>query len=113
MKFIKDNGHMFGSRYSYGSGITCKYASKDKHYVKVLAACRTKHMTMKEIYPSVKHPIPHEVVTLCKLGLLQRYTQPKYLKTVECDTDRVFTYPTRVWYKTTAKGRKLLAKVGL
>jgi len=111
MKFIKDNSATFG--YGYGAGITCKRASKDKHYVKVLAACRAKHMTMKEIYPGVEHPLSHEVASLCQLGLLQRYGTPKYMKEFKFHDGTTDVRPTRVWYKTTAKGRKLLAKVGL
>jgi len=109
-KFIKLIGDGF-CPYDYGSNLNLKHASPDKAYVKRLAKCKT-YSTIKEIYLGVKNPIHHDLVTLWKLGLVDRYTLPKYYKT-EFQDGIEYHYATRIWWKTTRKGNALLKRLGL
>ena len=93
--------------YDYGSNLNLKYASPDKKYIQRLMRCRD-YATAKDIYPGIKNPVKHDLVTLFRLKLVDRYSMPKYIKTSDD-----YTYATRIWWKITPKGRRLLKKLGI
>ena len=95
----------------YGSDIRCTKPTKDRVYVRILAACRGKFVTIFQVFPGVKNPDRYELITLQKLGYLQRYTQPEYV-TRWSDKGGVLA-ARKVWFKTTPKGEELLRKVGV
>ena len=95
----------------YGSDIRCTRPTKDRMYVRILAACRGKFMTIFQIFPGVKNPDRYELITLQKLGYLERYTQPEYV-TRWSDKGGVLA-ARKVWFMTTPKGEELLRKVGV
>jgi len=68
--------------------------TKDCKYVKILALCLT-YATAKMMFPHTEHAIMHMERDMCRHGLLQRYTRKG---------SRAY------WYKTTAKGLKVLEK---
>ena len=95
----------------YGSDIRCTKPTKDRVYVRILAACRGKFVTIFQVFPGVKNPDRYELITLQKLGYLQRYTQPEYV-TRWSDKGGVLA-ARKVWFMTTPKGEELLRKVGV
>ena len=95
----------------YGSDIRCTRPTKDRMYVRILAACRGKFMTVFQVFPGIKNPDRYELITLQKLGYLERYTQPEYV-TRWSDKGGVLA-ARKVWFKTTPKGEELLRKVGV
>lgn len=95
----------------YGSDIRCTRPTKDREYVRILAACRGKFLTVKHIFPNVENPSRYELITLQKLGYLQRYTQPEYVTARWRDGKP--RDARKVWFKTTPKGEELLRKVGV
>lgn len=95
----------------YGSDIRCTRPTKDREYVRILAACRGKFVTIFQVFPGIKNPDRYELITLQKLGYLERYTQPEYV-TRWSDKGGVLA-ARKVWFKTTPKGEELLRKVGV
>ena len=95
----------------YGSDIRCTKPTKDRMYVRILAACRGKFVTIFQVFPGIKNPDRYELITLQKLGYLERYTQPEYV-TRWSDKGGVLA-ARKVWFKTTPKGEELLRKVGV
>lgn len=95
----------------YGSDIRCTRPTKDREYVRILAVCRGKFLTVKHIFPNVENPSRYELITLQKLGYLQRYTQPEYVTARWRDGKP--RDARKVWFKTTPKGEELLRKVGV
>jgi len=95
----------------YGSDIRCTRPTKDREYVRILAACRGKFLTVKHIFPNVENPSRYELITLQKLGYLQRYTQSEYV--TRWSKDGSVLEARKVWFKTTPKGEELLRKVGV
>lgn len=95
----------------YGSDIRCTRPTKDREYVRILAACRGKFMTIFQIFPNVTNPSRYELITLQKLGYLQRYTQPEYV--TRWGKEGGVLEARKVWFMTTPKGEELLRKVGV
>ena len=95
----------------YGSDIRCTKPTKDRMYVRILAACRGKFVTIFQVFPGIKNPDRYELITLQKHGYLERYTQPEYV-TRWSDKGGVLA-ARKVWFKTTPKGEELLRKVGV
>lgn len=93
--------------YGYGSNLNLKHAAPDKKYIQRLMRCRD-YATAKDIYPGIKNPIRDDLVKLWQLKLVDRYSMPKYIKTFNG-----YTYATRIWWKITPKGLRLLKKLGI
>lgn len=88
------------SDYLYGTTLTAKNPKSTHKYVQHLKNLRDAGFaTMREICPEVVgNPVTHEFVQFCKLGLAEKYSNIK---------------GTRVFYKITPKGRRLLKKAGV
>ncbi|MCR5224902.1 MAG: hypothetical protein K6C34_02360 [Alphaproteobacteria bacterium] len=95
----------------YGSDIRCTRPTKDREYIRILKVCRGKFLTVKHIFPNVKNPDRYELITLQRLGYLQRYTEDKYV--LSRWRDGKVREARKVWFKTTPKGEELLRKVGV
>lgn len=95
----------------YGSDIRCTRPTKDREYVRILRVCRGKFLTVKHIFPNVKNPSRYELITLQRLGYLQRYTEDKYV--ISRWRDGKVREARKVWFKTTPKGEELLREVGV
>jgi len=109
-KFIKVTNDGFCA-YGYGSNLNLKNATADKAYIKRLAKCKT-YATDKDIYPGIKNPLKDDLVSLWKLGYVERYTMPKYMKK-EIWGETEYNHASRIWWKTTRKGNALLKKLGI
>ena len=87
------------SYFSYGTNLVAKNPKPTHKYVQHLKNLRDAGFaTAKEICPDVVNPISHEFVQFCRLGLAEKYSNIK---------------GTRVFYKITPKGCKLLEKAGV
>lgn len=95
----------------YGSDIRCTRPTKDREYVRILKVCRGKFLTVKHIFPNVENPSRYELITLQRLGYLQRYTQDEYVTRYGSEGKPLEA--RKVWFKTTPKGEELLRKVGV
>jgi hypothetical protein len=90
--------------------LSFKRATPKSDYIRILKTCSGKQTSLSEIYPGVKSPIAQEVVALAKQGYLQKYTAKKYTRVHRLIVDNsilAITY-SRVWYKTTKKGERLV-----
>ena len=89
-----------GGHYGYGTNLRARNPKSTHKYVQHLKNMRDAgYATAREICPEVKgNPISHEFVQFCKLGLAEQFVNEKR---------------TRVFYKITAKGRRLLKQVGV
>ena len=90
----------------YGGGLCntrCTRPTKDRKYIKILADCITPKTTA-EIYPNIKGPYLDQLRTLVYLGYMDRMTTPKYV-------GKPVKYSHKWWWKTTAKGKRLLKSV--
>lgn len=96
--------------YHYGSDIRCTRPTKDREYVRILAVCRGKFLTVKDIFPGIENPSRDELTTLQRLGYLQKYTQAQYVRKW---LDGKVREARKVWFMTTPKGEELLRKVGV
>ena len=96
--------------YHYGSDIRCTRPTKDREYVRILAVCRGKFLTVKDIFPGIENPSRDELITLQRLGYLQKYTQAQYVRKW---LDGKVREARKVWFMTTPKGEELLRKVGV
>ena len=105
-KFVKLTNDGFCA-YNYGSNLNLAHAAHNKKYVQHLVKCRN-YATAKDIYPRIKNPCKHDLVKLWRLGLVDRYSMPRYIK-----TNGDYVSASRVWWKITLKGEKLLKKLGL
>ena len=105
-KFVKLTNDGF-CHYGYGSNLNLAHAAPDKKYIQHLVKCRN-YATAKDIYPGIKHPFRDDLVKLWQLKLVDRYSMPKYIK-----ADGDYVSATRVWWKITPKGERLLKKLGL
>lgn len=91
-----------------------KRANPKRDYVRILQVCDSvEPKTLREIYPGVSSPIAAEVQELARRGYLQKYTTEKHIHntvrhygwtTVDC-------WYSKVWYKTTEKGKALVNAV--
>lgn len=88
-----------------------KRANPKRDYVRILQVCDSvEPKTLREIYPGVSSPMAAEVQELAYRGYLQKYTTEKHIHT----TKRHYGFTTvdwwysKVWYKTTEKGKALV-----
>lgn len=85
--------------YPYGTNLKAINPKPEHKYVQHLKNMRDAGFaTAKEICPGIKNPCSHEFVQFCLLGLAEKYTNFK---------------ETRVYYKITPAGLKLLKKAGV
>ena len=93
--------------------LSFKRATPKSDYVRILQVCTGKQTTLREIYPGVKSPVADEVVALAKQGYLQKYTAKKYTRVhrLVIDNSILAVTHSRVWYKTTKKGERLVKSI--
>ena len=91
--------------------LTFKRATPTSDYVRILQVCNSEEpKTLCEIYPGISSPIAGEVQELARLGYLQKYTTVKHIHNTRryYGFTRVDKWYSKVWYRTTDKGRKLV-----
>ena len=91
--------------------LTFKRATPTSDYVRILHVCNSEEpKTLREIYPGISSPIAGEVQELARLGYLQKYTTVKHMHNTRryYGFTRVDKWYSKVWYRTTDKGRKLV-----
>ena len=99
------------NRYS-SVALTFKRATPKSDYIRILCVCDEGPKTLKEIYPNAKSaPIADTVVTLAKLGYLQKCTKSKYIRYKDNGHSLEFAGYRKVWYYTTDKGKELVDRI--
>ena len=92
--------------------INFKRANPKRDYVRILQVCDSAEpKTLREIYPGVSSPLAAEVQELARLGYLQKYTTEKHIHNTKRRIGFFITvnkWYSKVWYKTTEKGKSLV-----
>lgn len=89
--------------YTGSSHYTFKSLTKDSEAIRILKICRN-YASYRDIYPGVKSPLMLGVKALVKAGALARFAKAKYVKAPDT--------ASKVLYKTTAAGEKILELIG-
>lgn len=92
----------------YGGGhsnLTVKRPNASRKYVKHLLAARYSYVDNKTMYPGIKNPMVADCNTLTALGYMEKVSVPEAMNK--------YGLPRKIWWKTTAKGCKLLRSLGL